>query len=303
MRQETFTSLLSIFQEFKDKTIVSMEKQLLIFLRYLTTQMTIQAIADQFGVCEYKVFSIVKRLANIVCQEFLQKYIKWPVGEKVFNIVKGFKDLKNFPGVIGAIDGSHIPIKTPTLCPENYINRKSFPSVILQAVCDSRMHLLDVTCGWPGSVHDSRVFKNSELYQRIQDDPEEIFPNSTHLLGDSAYGLEKWMMTPYRDNGNLTQSQHKYNYIHSSTRMVIERTFGALKGRFRRLKYVDIQDIEKIVKVVISCCVLHEYCLQHDDDCLVYIEEGGEDEINNYVEIFPGNTAAGEKRKSIERLL
>ena len=32
MRQETFTSLLSIFQEFKDKTIVSMEKQLLIFL-------------------------------------------------------------------------------------------------------------------------------------------------------------------------------------------------------------------------------------------------------------------------------
>ena len=68
--------------------------------------------------------------------------------------------------------------------------------------------------------------------------------------------------------------------------MVIERTFGALKGRFRRLKYVDIQDIEKIVKVVISCCVLHEYCLQHDDDCLVYIEEGGEDEINNYVEIF-----------------
>ena len=54
---------------------------------------------------------------------------------------------------------------------------------------------------------------------------------------------------------------------------------------------------------MISCCVLHEYCLQHDDDCLVYIEEGGEDEINNYVEIFPGNTAAGEKRKSIERLL
>ena len=101
--------------------------------------MTIQAIADQFGVCEYTVFSIVKRLANIVCQEFLQKYIKWPVGENVFNIVKGFKDLKNFPGVIGAIDGSHIPIKTPTHCPENYINRKSFPSVILQAVCDSRM--------------------------------------------------------------------------------------------------------------------------------------------------------------------
>ncbi|XP_055999441.1 putative nuclease HARBI1 [Ostrea edulis] len=235
--------------------------------------MAIQAIADQFGVCEYTVFGIVKRLANIVCREFLKQYIKWPVDEKVSNIAKGFKDLKKIPAVIGAIDDSHIPIKTPTYCPENYINRKSFPSVVLQAVCDSKMHLLDVTCGWPDSVHDSRILKNSSLYERIQNDPEGTFPNNTHLLGDSAYSLEKWMMTPYRDNGNLTQSQHKYNYIHSSTRMVIERTFEALKGRFRRLKYVDIQDMEKIVKVVISCCVLHEFCLQHDD-CSEYIEEG-----------------------------
>ncbi|XP_061194770.1 putative nuclease HARBI1 [Saccostrea echinata] len=303
MSPGTFSSLLTIFLEFKEKTIIPMEKQLLIFIRYLTTQMTIQAIADQFGVCEYTVFDIVKRLANIVCRELLQQCIKWPDGEKVSNIVKGFKDLKNFPAVIGAIDGSHIPIKTPNHCPENYINRKSFPSVILQAVCDSKMHLLDVNCGWPGSVHDSRVFKNSELYQRIQKDPEGMFPNNTHLLGDSAYGLEMWMMTPYRDRGNLTQSQYQYNYIHSSTRMVIERTFGAIKGRFRRLKFVDIQDIEKIVKVVISCCVLHEFCLQHDDDCVEYIEEGGEDEVNNFVQILCVNNAAGEKRDSIARML
>ncbi|XP_062599737.1 putative nuclease HARBI1 [Saccostrea cucullata] len=303
MSRATFTSLLSIFLEFKDKTIISMEKQLLIFIRYLTTQMTIQAIGDQFGVCEYTVFDIVKRLANIVCRQLLQQYIKWPVGEKVSDVVKGFKDLKNFPGVIGAIDGSHIPIKTPTHCPENYVNRKLFPSVILQTVCDSKMHLLDVNCGWPGSVHDSRVFKNSELHQRIQNNPEEMLPYNSHLLGDSAYGLEMWMMTPYRDRGNLTQRQHQYNYIHSSTRMVIERTFGALKGRFRRLKYVDIQDIEKIVKVVISCCVLHEFCLQHDDDCIEFIEEGGEYEINSFVEILCGSTAANEKRDIISRLL
>ena len=166
-------------------------------------------------------------------------------------------------------------IKAPTHCQENYINRKSFQSVILQAVCDSKMHLLDVTCGWPGSVHDSRYFKNSELYDRIQRDSEGTFPNNTHLLGDSAYGHEKWKMTPYRDNGKLTQNQHRYNYIQSSRRMVIGRTFGVLKDRFRRLKYVDIKDIKKIVKIVKSCCILqHEYCLQHDDDCLVYIEEG-----------------------------
>ena len=148
-------------------------------------------------------------------------------------------------------------IKTQTYCLENYINRKSFQSVILQAVCDSKMHLLDVTCGRPGSVHDSRYFKNSELFDRIQSDSEGTFPNNTHLLGD-------------------------------------------FKDRFRRLKYVDIKDIKKKVKVVIICCILqHEYCLQHDDNCLVYIEEGVEDEINNYVNLLDGNAAAGERKSFV----
>lgn len=52
----------------------------------------------------------------------------------------------------------------------------------------------------------------------------------------------------------------------------IEINFG-IKGRLRRLKFVDIRDIEKIVKVVLSCFVLHEFCLQHDDDCAVFVEE------------------------------
>ena len=67
--------------------------------------------------------------------------------------------MRGMPSVIGAIDGSHIPIKAPVLCPENYINRKGFHSVILQAVCDHRMLFTDCYAGWPGSVHDARVFK------------------------------------------------------------------------------------------------------------------------------------------------
>jgi hypothetical protein len=69
--------------------------------------------------------------------------------------------------------------------------------------------------------------------------------------------------------------------------MVIERTFDVLKWRFPRLKYVDMQDIEKIVKVVLSCCVSHEFCLQHADDCVEFIEDGREDEVNNFEEFCP----------------
>ena len=54
-----------------------------------------------------------------------------------------------------------------------------------QAVCDENMMFLDIVAGWPGSVHDSRVLRNSGLYQTAA----IKFPGDTHLLGDGGYPL------------------------------------------------------------------------------------------------------------------
>ena len=77
-----------------------------------------------------------------------------------------------------------------------------------------------------GSVHDSRVLKNSTLFIKTSENKEEQFPANTHLIGDSAYGLSEWLLTPYKDFGNLSNDQKRYNFIHSSSRMCIERAFG-----------------------------------------------------------------------------
>jgi hypothetical protein len=100
------------------------------------------------------------------------------------------------------------------------------------SIGDSKMPFLDIFVGWPGSVHDSRVLKNSPLFDRKENNQAAMFPKNTHLLGDSAYGLSTWLSTPFKDHGNSTQTQRRYNYVHSSTRMAIERTFGTLKGCF-----------------------------------------------------------------------
>ena len=63
-----------------------MEKQLFIFHSLFSNTNEIEAIADQFGFCEYSFW-----LYNINCREFLQQNIKWPVGESVSNIVKDLK--------------------------------------------------------------------------------------------------------------------------------------------------------------------------------------------------------------------
>ena len=286
----------------KAKTLIPMEKQLSIFIRYISSQMTIQNIADNFGVSEYTVFDIVKRVSDEICEQLMPKYITWPEEERVDEIVNDFRNHRGFPGVIGAIDGSHIPIKTPESYPENYINRKSFASVNLQAVCDSNMHLLNVSCGWPGSVHDARVMKNVPLYAKIETDMESVSPRNAHLLGDSAYGITPWLMTLFRDCGNLTKQQRKYNCIHSSTRLSIELTFGTLKGRFRRLKCIDMLDIAKIVKVVLSCCTVHEICLGNQDGTVEFLEDGPE-EVNNFQNIVNLDNAEESKRRDIMHLL
>lgn len=81
-------------------------------------------------------------------------------------------------------------------------------------------------------------------------------------------------MTPYKDYGNLSRDQRNYNYVHSSTRMTIEHAFGAFKGRYRRLKFLDILDIEKAVKYSLTCCVFHELCLSTNDEMNEFIEDG-----------------------------
>ena len=47
-------------------------------------------------------------------------------------ISQKFEREKNFPGIIGFIDGCHIPIKQPSYQRRYYYNRKDFYSVVLQ---------------------------------------------------------------------------------------------------------------------------------------------------------------------------
>ncbi|KAK0075417.1 hypothetical protein PV326_011614 [Microctonus aethiopoides] len=47
-------------------------------------------------------------------------------------------------------------------------------------------------------------------------------------MSDKAYTLQKHLMTPFIDNGHLTVEETHYNYVHSSTRMTIERAIDEI---------------------------------------------------------------------------
>lgn len=172
-----------------------------------------------------------------------------------------FFERSNFPGVIGAIDGCHIEIKAPKHNAIDYYNRKAFHSMILQGVCNHQMIFTDIFVGMPGRVHDARVFRQSPLYEHLQQDA--FISTNMHLIGDTAYPLLKTVMVPFRDNGHLTAAQHQYNNKLSKCRSKVEEAFGRLKCKWRRLKYLDM-DIQNIPFAITAACVLHNFIIRRE---------------------------------------
>ena len=117
------------------------------------------------------------------------------------------------------------------------------------------------------------MLRNSDLVAKAMDLGSSLFPSQTYLLKDSVYLLTTWLMPPFRDNGHLSDKQIHYNYLHSSTRMVIECAFALLKGRFRRLKYMDIDKVEDIPSIILMCCTLHNIYLLSEDDVEYFLDD------------------------------
>lgn len=169
----------------------------------------------------------------------------------------------NFPGTIGCVDGCHIPIKQPSQDKSSYYNRNKYHSIVLQGICDQRKAFIDVFVGWPGAAHDARIWQNSPIFRFLQADN---LPKDFHLLGDSAYPISSFLMVPFKDNGHLTQEQRNYNKILSSSRVLIEQAFGDVKSRFRRLKYLDVNDATNASAIVLASCILHNCCVFSGDE-------------------------------------
>lgn len=244
---------------------IKLVKAMQITLWYLSNSISMRDIGDRFGVAKSSVFSCVRKCC-LILTKLSKKFIVFPTDPRnCHDIATEFKNISGFPNTIGSIDGCHIPIICPADQQVAYRNRKCQHSVILQGICTAEKIFTDISAGYPGSMHDARVIRNSGIFSKATSDQSCIFHNGQyHLVGDSAYPLLPWLMVPHKDFGALTNCEKRYNKKLSKTRVVIENTFGLLKGRFRRLHMLDC-NIDFAPYIVTACCVLHNICMSNGD--------------------------------------
>jgi hypothetical protein len=259
---------------------LSAAEQLLIALRFYATGAFQILVGDDYGVHKSTVCRIVQRV-SIVLAELRPHFVKMPeTNEEKLSVKAGFHELRGFPNVIGCVDGSHIPIISPGgNNAELYRNRKTYFSINVQGVCDSKLTIRDIVARWPGSTHDSTVWNSSFLSARCEAGEFQ----GAYVIGDSAYACRPYLMTPVLNP--TTQPEVNYNTSHKSTRNCIERCFGAWKRRFPCLSLGLRTKLENTLTIIVATAVLHNIAINENDGAddfdLIQDYENVEEEENH----------------------
>ena len=109
--------------------------QLLVALRFFASGSFLQIIGDAVGLSK----STVSRAVTDVSEALTRKqneFILWLSPGETQQVKQGFYRKGGFPGVIGCIDGTHVRIQGPSDNENDFVNRKGFHSINVQAICN-----------------------------------------------------------------------------------------------------------------------------------------------------------------------
>ena len=281
MRRGTFQALVGILTPWltREKTrlrdCIPPEKVLALGIYRLAHGNSYVTIGPVFNVGKSTVIEAVQDVVAALF-ELKDEYIHFPqtVAETTASI-ETFEDLSQLPNIVGAIDGTHIhvPINAPRKSAVDYFSRYQHHDFGIQAVADGKLLFLNFAAGYPGSMHDARILRNSSLYQKAEQvdiltgpivnvNHHEIGP---YFVGDSAYLISPWLQKPFPE-AMKDRSEIKLNRELSSARVKIECAFGCLKSHWRILQKRLDSDIKFSVPIAVTCDVLHNFCIKMGDD-------------------------------------
>jgi nuclease HARBI1 len=135
---------LSIYDEIKDEldtssrnSAIDAQRKLAIALRFYAVGSYQKCVGSQLllATAQSTVSKIISDVTSILERKICPTWIKWPDSNEEKRKLKAkFFEKYQFPGVIGAIDCTHVAIIAPTDAENVYVNRKGYHSMNVQLV-------------------------------------------------------------------------------------------------------------------------------------------------------------------------
>ncbi|KAK3931509.1 Putative nuclease [Frankliniella fusca] len=246
-------------------TAVPLEFKVLVALHFFGHGSDQKSVASDHGIplSQPRVSRFISEVVTAMnTLPFLQRHISFPetIDQRKELIQRNYKRFK-FPGVLGYVDGAHMPIVAPSVHEEQYVNRHQIHSINVQITADASMLISNIVARYPGSTNDSFVWANSAIRQKMED----LYRGGEHcwLIGDSGYPHEPWLHVPFADPAPGTPEAN-FNRALRIDRSVVERTIGHLRNRFRCVsKHRVLEYAPQKAGQIINCvAVLHYQCVR-----------------------------------------
>lgn len=105
-------------------------------------------------------------------------------------------------------------------------------------VCDHKRRIRHYLAGYPGSVHNNRIWKATKLFK----ESTLYFQNREYCIGDSAFENGKFMVSAFKKPKDRAIPAHhvKFNEKLAAMRIISEHCIGMLKGRFPWLRSIRL---------------------------------------------------------------
>ena len=151
------------------------------------------------------------------------------------------------------------------------------------ALVDPHYKFLYVDIGSYGRFADGGVFNSCSLANALENDKQLNIPADCRLPGsnaispfvivaDDAFAMKRYLVKPYSSR-NLNQEQRIFNYRLSRSRRVVENAFGIMSSRFRVFGKAIPLPPEKVTKLVLAVCCLHNFLLRNKTSAEQYTSE------------------------------
>ncbi|CAL5426642.1 unnamed protein product [Camellia sinensis] len=264
---------------FSDGKRMSLNDQVAVALRRLSSGDSLISIADSFGTNHSTVSQVTWRFVEAMEESGLH-HLQWPSTEQeMTNIKSKFEQIRGLPNCCGAIDITHITMMLSSSEKANnvWLDRVKNHSMILQAIVDPDMRFRDIVSGWPGKMHDFDVLQNSTFFklceqrERLNGNKMKLSEGTElkeYIVGDLGFPLLPWLITPYQGK-ELPESKADFNKRLFATRVVAQRALARLKEMWRIIQGVMWRpDKNRLPRIILVCCILHNIVIDMEDEVL-----------------------------------